>query len=170
MDTSVKWYEDPVYIKMCDCEEIQDIWRNIEDVSLLPSYVYDTTTKSVAIMIWTPNKLAGIIRKEHPSQGNTLIASIEWWDEKNIGYEDDQDLWRQDTIWLPTQSQLQEMVGGFEKGFIDWWNWRNVVYPHMQNPFNQGWRFTSWEQLWLAFVQKELHQKVWNGTGWTKGE
>ena len=22
-----KWYEDPVYIKMCDCEEIQSLWE-----------------------------------------------------------------------------------------------------------------------------------------------
>ncbi len=26
--------------------------------------------------------------------------------------------------------------------------------------------FDSMEQLWLAFVQKELHQKQWNGSEW----
>ena len=64
------------------------------------------------------------------------------------------------------QDQLQEMVGGFEAGFIDWFHWRNAIYPEMQDPFRKTWRFTSMEQLWLAFVQKELHQKKWSGNEW----
>ncbi len=32
MDTSVKWYEDPVYIKMADCPEIQEqIIKRVKD-------------------------------------------------------------------------------------------------------------------------------------------
>ena len=69
-------------------------------------------------------------------------------------------------IWLPRQDQLQEMVGGFEAGFVDWFHWRNAIYPHMQNPFNKEWRFTSMEQLWLAFVMKENHNKTWDGNKW----
>ncbi len=67
---------------------------------------------------------------------------------------------------LERQDQLQEMVGGFEAGFIDWFHWRNAVYPHMQNPFNKEWRFDSYEQLWLAFAMKENHNKVWSSEGW----
>jgi hypothetical protein len=69
-------------------------------------------------------------------------------------------------VWLPRQDQLQEMVGGFDAGWVDWFHWRNTVYPHMQNPFSKEWRFTSYEQCWLAFVMKENYKKVWNGKEW----
>jgi len=70
-------------------------------------------------------------------------------------------------IWLPRQDQLQIMVGDFDAGFIDWWYWRNAVYPHMQNPFSKE-KFTSFEQLWLAFVMKEKFNKVWDGEKWNE--
>ncbi len=67
-------------------------------------------------------------------------------------------------IWLPTQSQLQEMVIREFKAielaehFGGWllsafgWNYRE--------------QFTSMEQLWIAFVMKEKHNKVWEGDKW----
>lgn len=64
------------------------------------------------------------------------------------------------------QDQLQEMVGGYGAGFIDWFHWRNTIYPQMQNPFGKEWRFDSYEQLWLAFVMKEKYNKVWDGEKW----
>ena len=64
-------------------------------------------------------------------------------------------------IWLPRQDQLQEMI---ESPAIEWlldkfWYWARQ--EHNISP-----TLNSMEQLWLAFVQKELHQKVWDGEEW----
>ncbi len=71
-------------------------------------------------------------------------------------------------IWLPRQDQLQEIVGGLEKGFIDWQNWLGNVYGYNYGGKPNGHLriFTSFEQLWLAFVMKEKFNKVWDGTDW----
>ena len=69
-------------------------------------------------------------------------------------------------VWLPRQDQLQEMVGGFGAGFVDWSGWIDNIYPEQCNPFSKSWRFTSMEQLWLAFVMKEKYNKIWDGKGW----
>ncbi len=74
------------------------------------------------------------------------------------------------TVWLPRQDQLQDMAGVFPEVFE---RFGNTVG---QNDFNYGleemgeytlWetysRFTSMEQLWLAFVMQEKYGKYWNG-------
>jgi len=75
-------------------------------------------------------------------------------------------------VWLPRQDQLQEI-------------WRQ---EYLKRPSKYGWFgefcnfigdvysdydlmnadevFESMEQLWLAFVMKELYGKVWNGEEW----
>ncbi|MCD6295929.1 MAG: hypothetical protein J7M30_02120 [Deltaproteobacteria bacterium] len=81
-------------------------------------------------------------------------------------------------VWLPRQDQLQEMV------------WENIVENDplrgecvksqkpelLSNNFNKYVmkdgdrpRLESMEQLWLAFVMKELYSKTWNGKEWMKG-
>jgi len=65
------------------------------------------------------------------------------------------------------QDQLQEMVEFTKQGIS------NCVYRYALNSLynfanEQMDRFSSWEQLWLAFVMKEKHGKVWNGEGWVK--
>ena len=70
-------------------------------------------------------------------------------------------------IWLPRQDQLQDMISwdkrmtareiietfsvfiGFERA--DYYN-----------------KFTSMEQLWLAFVMYDIWNKKWNGKDWIK--
>lgn len=77
-------------------------------------------------------------------------------------------------IWLPTQSQLQEILRKLYER----------KYPHQfdkQHPYNgilihELWKFSgvcvnsvltkndyklSWEQLWLAFVMHEKYSKQW---------
>lgn len=74
----------------------------------------------------------------------------------------------QAVLWMPCQDQLQEMVGGLEAGFIDWAGWLKNIYPCEKYPNAALYAFDSYEQLWLAFVMKELHNKVWNGEDWVK--
>ena len=72
-------------------------------------------------------------------------------------------------IWLPRQDQLQEM--------IDWEGKYNLVF--VGSPQNIGLRvnkltsyydlrFSSMEQLWIAFMMKENYNKIWNGEDWVK--
>jgi len=76
-------------------------------------------------------------------------------------------------IWLPRQDDLQKMVGKYPVVFEKFVNEVGI------NDFNYGleemfeWGLfeeysnsTSMEQLWLAFVMKELYQKQWDGTEW----
>lgn len=101
-------------------------------------------------------------------------------------------------IWLPSQGQLQEMIGdrpnhpwdlaymfglfchpwkrikGQLSGFpAEYYEDGIVPDPLPEIVLNQGQldypkKFTSMEQLWLAFVMKEKHNKAWNGEDWVK--
>jgi len=71
-----------------------------------------------------------------------------------------------DHIWLPRQDQLQEMAhwGGRSVGELLWIfaRWQDErgedgLYAH---------QFTSFEQLWLAFVMDTIYNKTWNGDDW----
>ncbi len=74
-------------------------------------------------------------------------------------------------IWIPSQNQLQEMVKG---KFIDYV--RDTKFDSTILMCSAFWRFVndrdedcfSMEQLWLAFVMKELYNKIWNGKDWIK--
>ena len=68
----------------------------------------------------------------------------------------------QKAVWLPRQDQLQGM---FTLRFID------SHYRLMRECWefalvSDGCKFASLEQLWLAFVMKEKHGKVWTGKSW----
>ncbi len=64
-------------------------------------------------------------------------------------------------VWLPRQDQLQEMapfdvkaVGQMAASLSAFVCVNDIAYCQ---------QFTSMEQLWLAFVMKEKHDKVWDG-------
>lgn len=161
MDTSEQ------YIKMCDCPEIQDYHYKANDYSdgfVEGEYYADF------------NDMRGI---------NTQEES--YW-EANIFCEEYPRPWGTcKHIWLPTQSQLQEMVDvpdWFEWSDEDWLN--DGVNPSVQKrlalhlkclhimyienfyPNCYMRKFTSMEQLWLAFVRKEKFGKVWSNGEWVK--
>ena len=67
-----------------------------------------------------------------------------------------------EAVWLPRQEDLQAMVYG---EFL-----YSKIAKFYKFALSQAtridYRFTSMEQLWLAFVMLKLHSKVWNGTEW----
>jgi len=100
-----------------------------------------------------------------------LFVDGDWWMSRrwNDGVPC---VWRAyrgiDEVWLPRQDQLQEMAWSHIAGtynllptklfaFSDYWEENGI--PHM---------FTSMEQLWLAFYQKEKFGKVWQNGEWVK--
>lgn len=86
-------------------------------------------------------------------------------DCKGDWYYSDED----EAVQLERQEDLQAMVFpvnstnphrliGQLNIFYDYWDENGI--PTI---------FTSWEQLWLAFVQKELRNKVWDVEDWIDG-
>ena len=74
-------------------------------------------------------------------------------------------------VWLPQQDDLQEMWAIHEYGNERANNWTTFVldqfsYWVLSGEAGLSTLDVSMEQLWLAFVMKELHNKVWNGTDW----
>jgi len=73
-------------------------------------------------------------------------------------------------VWLPRQDQLQEMVGATSLWDLNhrYSRWLYDVDDvglcdfHIKHEHE----FSSMEQLWLAFVMKELYNKVWDGESW----
>ncbi len=83
------------------------------------------------------------------------------------------DHWSQ--VWLPRQDQLQEMVLEDES----YWRYQRYqsdaryldiiddIRAFFHGKCGQGADLIlSLEQLWLAFVMKEKHGKVWSGSEW----
>jgi len=69
------------------------------------------------------------------------------------------------TIWLPRQGQLQAMMGTTDLLHLVWrFNdfCHDISYP--QSGYKEYPK--SMEQLWLAFVMKELYSKRWTGEDW----
>ena len=66
------------------------------------------------------------------------------------------------TFQLERQDQLQEMVGDFSAQCDELLMWFDKGEP----PLLGERKITSMEQLWLAFVMKELYNKIWNGEEW----
>ena len=84
-------------------------------------------------------------------------------------------------IWLPRQDQLQEMLRSRTAGILRYpqlvvalsrWleanDYLETIPAFAKFSEATSCPFFSMEQLWLAFVMKELYQKVWSGTEWTK--
>ena len=69
-------------------------------------------------------------------------------------------------IWLPTQSQLQEMVEHHVAKA--WFGAQAVCLVTRKQEDIDKWMSMSFEQLWLGFVMKEKYNKVWNGEAWLK--
>jgi len=95
-----------------------------------------------------------------------------WGDAHGVivtGYHDEDGKWLrgENPIWLPRQDQLQEMVvthktrWGFDKLVSDFYD--TII---LQGAFTENHATISMEQLWLAFVMKEKHNKVWTGNEW----
>ncbi len=138
----VKWYEDPIYIKMCDCPEIQKghKWE-------LGSYYYMPKDGECAI---------------YSSECREFSRFTTLSDGKEFALDDP-------FIWLPLQHQLQEVVIGdltYSNSYSTLYNLMKPIYDYWLN-WKDRHNFTSMEQLWLAFVMKEKFNKTWDGEQWT---
>jgi len=161
MDTS------ETYIKMCEkAEEIQREWKpKIGDwVKVINKVEWDAyklcaDTGEIVVVLGIDKKFGS----DEPIIGD--VANVGLYPESSwLGFNSTP---RDNLVWLPRQSQLQEMIDW--KGFdisIDWHSLPCKFYWAKDPLETQGVNGDSMEQLWLAFVYKEKYNKVWNGTDW----
>ncbi len=82
-----------------------------------------------------------------------------------------------DSIWLPRQDQLQEMLSGIKDrktglrlrlvtAFYVWLKEGETGEGDDLYFASRELDYNSMEQLWLAFVMKEKHNKVWVNNKW----
>ncbi len=94
----------------------------------------------------------------YASRNYSVVASLRLpWDKVH----------REVFIWVPYQHQSQEMLG--KELWPLTWDFAGWLYDldddgncdfHVRHEHED---FGSMEQLWLAFVMEEKHNKVWNG-------
>ncbi len=65
------------------------------------------------------------------------------------------------------QDQLQMMLSlHWADTYFRLSDWLENLAALAGEDYSPGRLFYSWEQLWLAFVMKELYGKRWNGSDW----
>jgi len=145
MDTSNE------YIKMCQqAMEIQEAHEMVDG-----DYYYDGE------LDYPDDKRVYFIFDGTKATAGTL--NIEQWERPT-----------DDAVWLPRQDQLQDML------MDDFKDYGHIVHSFVEylcdtTDYHGGIRFadvdiygdfTSFEQLWLAFLMDEKYSKYWNGKDW----
>ncbi len=135
------------FIKMCNCPEIQDghKWELRDQVYFRdnPYTVVEVHLDFIGITLNGVNK-----------------------DIKYIGLRDG--------VWLPRQGQLQGMVwdywnqtySGQIKALFITRSLKELAEFHANSSMFRWMPDRSMNQLWLAFVMWELHEKKWSGERW----
>ena len=136
----VKWYEDPVYIKMCDCEEIQGGW-----VLKLGDYVFDNVQSKVIFF--------SVCKESDKPVRDTYGSRYIWLPRQDQLQEMVGKFPEVFERFADTMGQNDFNYGLEEMGSYDLW----------ETPC------TSMEQLWLAFCMFEKYGKVWSGEEWLAG-
>ena len=175
------------YIKMCDCPEIQGLF--LEKLKTM-----DWEYNHISV-IWGRKGIGGLVGTmliREPIYGLSWeVGNYHIYNGKIRGEHCKHLLSSEDpkarVIWLPRQDQLQEMIefDSLEKYWvkrgIHLTNW-HIVESRLNRFYDFTMiglcrdterlseycvQFTSMEQLWLAFVMKEKHSKVWDGEKWS---
>ena len=148
----VKWYEDPIFIKMSDCPEIQKGHKWATGDYFLAEHA-----------VWIIGDASFVYKADNQGFHHRLDRPVATLGQTK---EMEDTILSGRIIWLPRQDQLQEMVQKeYEEGwrlaqrFSEWLTVQQIT------PINKW----SMQQLWLAFVRKENHNKVWSDEGWVNG-
>jgi len=139
MDTSEQ------YIKMCDCEEVQDVEPgHVGDYRYSGESDWDRDSQRFVLHYW-------ILLRTDDGDAVVCIAEYESGEER--------------AIFLPRQDQIQEWMN-----YCFW----DVMLENFIEFYDGGYvseiGFLSMEQFWLAFYMHEKHGKVWNGDEWAKSD
>ena len=133
MDTS------EIYVKMCDCDEVQGHWKKEQYGDILACYdkkkIYENGSHYYTLL------LAG---------GPPIRKS------KN-------------RTWLPRQDQIQAMLIKEKFGAFDaHWD-MCIDIPAQFVAQNPDLELSSMEQIWLSCYMLAIHKKKWDGEKWHSG-
>lgn len=130
----------PEYIKMSEmAKEVQEQW-DLEDDANYVAEIFDDYAMTEVYM------------------GYFINSSIQILKANNQG---------QQYVWLPRIDQLQEMIP--EKWTMTFHLFcKEMTYEAGGQYFYGSLYERSMEQVWLMFVMKHNHNKVWNGEDWVK--
>lgn len=150
------------YIKMCDCPEIQKIWKEKDG-----DFFHDNRLLS--------GKSTGAYYEEYKGE---LMGDFGIYADPEF------------TTWLPRQDQIQEMIlndyikkdqegenfgletiFGVNNMFHHWRTYHEskTCSPYLYRKFKKK-MIGTLEQLWLIFLMYEIHTKIWNGKKWIKSK
>ena len=141
MDTS------EIYIKMCDCPEIQGNWTyGLRDWVLFSHVAYnqDRDESPIHVVSHIDMEVGSYFKANYPKGAY---------------------------FWLPRQDQIQEMIPKctclhpLEK--LQCILARLIAFSEEEDD-GYSCKFISMEQLWLAFYMQRKHYKRWNGKKWNK--
>ena len=133
------------YCKMCNCPEIQGEWFQTKSEG-------DYFKLISGDRCWYED--SGI--ELYPGEIHIFIDIIDLPENAAV-------------LWLPRQDQLQEMLGDMDKCLELLYWWKEVPGQIGDFLYDDDDMFTTMEQLWLAFVMSNLHQKKWTGEAWEFG-
>lgn len=149
MDTSVGHDLDMIRKAV----EIQELWERKYQDCFLWQRVYGF--RCLTIVFCFNSKLI------FTTSTSYSLESAPLWELKN-----------EELIWLPRQDQLQKMVNNVYDlpGLIAAFNYfcHNIYDVELRSKQRAYKYFVTIEQLWLAFVMKEIFNKTWNGRDWIK--
>ena len=139
----MKWYGDSIYIKMCEqAKKIQKEWKPQKGDFVFTKHQFYPNENYRVLLITEETGPYEFTLDNRIIIQTTNKASV---------------------IWLPSQEQLQEMVGHMGMRSIMKKAYRRFGSLEISNPKLSD---TPMEQLWLAFVMKEKYNKTWNGENW----
>ena len=154
------------FIKMVDCSEIQDSWEPRVGDWIWRKYT--VFGEELDKQIWSEDMMQEI-------NVLTFKSSIKGYWHCSNGNGDErifhspEEMHKATCIWIPRQDQLQEMLGMRWKELRHFWRvlssfeWeRWSVHPDGRARISH----TSYEQMLLAFVMQEKHNKQWEGSKW----
>ena len=102
----------------------------------------------------------------HPNEGAEHLGDWEFPETFAIvilSKNEDENWWR-NMLWLPRQEDLQKMLMHKEMTEIALY----VQLANYKKCNSYYWQFKTMEQLWLAFVMRQIYGRVWDYDGDTK--
>ena len=157
----MKW--TPKYIKQCEeAEEIQRLWKpKIGDWVQLRHKTLKKQVESYLdplLVVEDVNKDAVYVYLPKSIYEKTDLKLVNYR-VYNPYYNSTNGWWW--WVWLPTQSQLQEIIGIEPYILIEKFNkWFNHTFERLGfRPSPSEW---TMEQFWLSFCQEVLYNKIWD--------
>ncbi len=144
------------YIIQCrKTVEVQE-YMNKNRNQIYPCFCYLSIINRTCIYTWKPTTLKGPIVDDNEFIFLSLQDGMDRKAIISINLKID------NIIWLPSQRQLQDLMGGIPLGFIK--VLYNITYGDIEPELGYKYyaQFKSMEQIYLAWAMKNKFHKTWD--------